>query len=203
MKKLIQLSLFAVTMFAVSLFTGCGGGSSDAMRRFLFETDRIGPKANAVGGNICVKTFKIASPFDSSSFVYKRASNDYELDYYNRFVTSPEILITQQCRNWLEKSGIFENVLNTSSIASADYILEGNVTSLYGDFAEVDSAFSVMQIRFFLIKQAEDKPVIVFSKDYKEKVEVSAASPEDIVAGYDKCLASIMSDFEKDVNGFK
>ena len=204
MKKITQLSLFTVTMLALPLFTGCGGDrSSDAMRHFLLETDRIGPRADAVGGNVCVKTFKISSPFDSSGFVYKKADNDYETDYYSRFITSPEILITQQCRNWLEKSGIFENVLNASSIVSADYILEGNIISLYGDFAEVDSVFAVMQIRFVLIKQTEGEPVIVFSKCYTEKIEVSAASPEDIVAGYDKCLVNIMIDFEKDVNGFK
>ena len=114
-------------------------------------------------------------------------------------IISPEILITQQCRNWLERSGLFKNVLNISSIASADYILEGNIINLYGDFAQGDLAFAVMQIRFFLIKETEDKPVIVFSKDYKEKIEVSAARPEDIVGGYDKCLENILSNFESDL----
>lgn len=201
MKNLRQLFLFAITIFSLLLFSGCGGGgrSSGSMRRYLFEADRTGPGGNAIGGNICVENFKIASPFDGCNFVYKRAMNDYETDYYNRFATSPEILITQQCRSWLEKSGIFRNVLNSSSAATADYILEGNVISLYGDFAQEGQAFSVMQIRFFLVDETGDKPVILFSKDYNEKIEVAATGPADIVGGYDEGLRNILSSFEKDL----
>ncbi|HPS55538.1 MAG TPA: hypothetical protein PLP05_08070 [Sedimentisphaerales bacterium] len=196
-----QLFLFTLTIFVLPLFTGCGvgGKSSDSMGRFLFETDRVGTAVNAIGGNICVKTFEIASPFDSDCFVYKRANNDYETDYYNRFVTCPDLLITQQCQKWLEKSGIFSNVLSCSSAVTADYILEGNVISLYGDFSEEKPTFAVMQIRFFLIKETGDKALVVFNKEYNEKIEVAAASPADIVSGYDKCLANILNSFEKDL----
>lgn len=201
MKNLRQLFLFAITIFSLLLLAGCGGGgrSPDSMRSFMFEADRIGPATNTIGGDIYVKTFKIARPFDSSSFIYKRAANSYETDYYNRFVTSPEILITQRCRGWLEKSDIFKNVLNSSSLVSADYILEGNVISLYGDFAHEGQTFTVVQIKFFLIKETGDKPVIIFSKDYSENVEVAATGPMDIVAGYDKGLINIFSSFEKDI----
>ncbi len=200
MKKLIPLSLFTIMMFVLPLFTGCGGDrSSDAVRYFMFEADRATLKADTIGGNICVKTFRMAFPFNSSNFVYKKQSKDYEYDYYNRFISSPEVLISQQCRNWLEKSGIFENVLNTSSIASADYVLEGNIINLYGDFAENDLAWAVMKIRFYLIKETKGEPVIMLNKGYEEKIEVAAASPEELVSGYGKCMENVLSNFESDL----
>jgi len=202
MKKLTWL-LFAVVVVVLPLFSGCGGSSSDGTRYFMFETDRALQKKATIGGNVFVKTFKMAFPFNSSSFVYKKQSKNYEYDFYNRFISSPELLISQQCRNWLEKSEIFENVLNSTSFASADYVLEGNVIKLYGDFAENDVGWAVMKIRFYLIKEIKVEPKIVLNRGYEERIEIATKTPEGLVGGYNECLKSILGKFESELAGLK
>jgi len=201
MKRLLSLSLAVSAVAGLFFMSGCGGGQASGTRYYLLDVNRPGSKLKTTGGNVCVKAFKIASAFDGSRLVYKKADRDYESDYYNRFMGSPEVQVTEQFRNWLGKSGIFENVINVSSIASADYVVEGNVVSLYGDFSEADKAYAVMEIRFFLVKMTEDGPTILFSEDYKETVEVSNEGADKLVLGYYECLEKIFSRFEKDVAG--
>ncbi len=201
MKKLIWL-LFAVVVVVLPLFSGCGG-SSDGTRYFMFETDRVLQKKATIGGNVFVKTFKIAFPFNSSSFVYKKQSKNYEYDFYNRFISSPELLISQQCKDWLEKSEIFKNVLNSTSFASADYVLEGNIIKLYGDFSENGVGWAVMKIRFYLIKGIKVEPKIVLNRGYEERIEIATKTPEGLVDGYNECLKNILGKFESELAGFK
>lgn len=59
----------------------------------------------------------------------------YETDYYNEFFISPGSLLAEELRQWMARSGLFEHVVGSPRAVEPNYILEGEVTALNGDYS--------------------------------------------------------------------
>jgi ABC-type uncharacterized transport system auxiliary subunit len=68
---------------------------------------------------------------------------------------------------------------------------------LYGDFSNESSPEAKMEIRFFVIKLSDKS--IVFGKTYSALANVESRTAEGVIAAFDKCLGTILSDLEKDL----
>jgi len=183
---------------------GCGIFSSDnpvdTRRFFLLETVRPGrvdpPDA---GPTLAVRRLQMSPRFDEKELVYRTSDFAYESDYYNQFLNAAGALIAEQTRRWVARAGLFAAVVSSGSDVLPTHVIEGNVTALYGDFRG-DSARGVLGIELFLIHaEADDGPAVVFHKDYRAAVDLSARTAEALVEAYNTGLGQILTEFEKDL----
>jgi cholesterol transport system auxiliary component len=182
------------------VISGCGGKSYQK-QRYLLETKRASSIAASRNENILeVRRFTINPAFSSKGLTYRKGEFEYESDFYNEFLISPDVMVTEKVRNWLSASGLSQRVLDPGSYLDPTYVLEGNVVALYGDFRMKTSPKAVMEISVFLLEMKSGAdPAIVFNKNYKTSVEVEFESDEGLVGALDRCLVEILTNLEKDL----
>jgi Protein of unknown function (DUF330). len=146
-----------------------------------------------------ISRFKISPSFDGREFIYRTGDLGYESDFYNQFFRAPESLITEEVRKWLSQSGLFKYVVDSTSNVEPNYILEGNVNDLYGDFRTSNTPKAVLEIQFFLIDETSTNPEIIFQNNYRREVVLSVSSPEALVNGWNEALQQILTALEEDL----
>ena len=96
-------------------------------------------------------------------------------------------------------SGIFSHVLDAFSGADFDYVLEGNVLALYGDYRRQDSPQAVLEIQFTLIDEHHTRDSVIFQKKYRALTDLTAQNAAQLVTGLNTCLADILTQLESDL----
>lgn len=198
--KLIKSFVGLGLVTSIMVISGCGGKSYQK-QRYLLETKRASSIAASRNENILeVRRFTINPAFSSKGLTYRKGEFEYESDFYNEFLISPDVMVTEKVRNWLSASGLSQRVLDPGSYLDPTYVLEGNVVALYGDFRMKTSPKAVMEISVFLLEMKSGAdPAIVFNKNYKTSVEVEFESDEGLVGALDRCLVEILTNLEKDL----
>ena len=67
----------------------------------LFESESV----------LNISKFRISPQFKGKNFVYRFGSHNYEIDFYNEFLISPDEMITDCTKKWLMDAGIFKYVM--------------------------------------------------------------------------------------------
>ena len=124
----------------------------------------------------------------------------YESDYYNGFFISPGPMLNRKVSQWLQDCGLFQYVSDSSGLIDAPYVLQGEVSSLYGDYSEKKAPKAVLEIGFFIFDESSSGSEIVFQKKYHEAVLVDGKKPNDLVTGWNECLKRILTSFEGDLS---
>ena len=201
--KIVKSLVVAVTIVIFISAAGCNQKSYQKMQYILEAKRAYPPEEKRIADSLFVNRFTINPEFDSKQFVYQISNFEYEADYYNEFYIPPAIMITQKVSNWLSESGLFQRVSESIGYSSTpDYILEGNIVSLYCDFRDPTLPMAVMEIRFFLSKnKSMEDPVLVFSKDYKFSFTFENGEYVNLIKAYDSCLTEILTKMEKDLSG--
>ena len=86
-------------------------------------------------------------------------------------------MVTAEVVKWLQASGLFKTVLDTPSQVLPDYVLEGAVSSLYGDFRDLDNPKAVLEIQFFLIAAKNPETNIVAQGQFRKELNIETVSP--------------------------
>ena len=199
--KIIKLFL---TVCSIILFISAAGCKSKSYekKQYILDAKRIYPPAqNKIAETLVVSRFTINPVFNSKRFIYQVGDFEYESDFYNEFFIPPAVMITEKVSNWLIESGLFEKVTESTGYAVApDYIMEGNIYSLYCDFRDKSLPMAVMEIHFFLSKNESMKePVVVFSKNYKFSFTFEKGVYVNLIKAFDSCLFEILARMEKDL----
>ncbi len=195
------LSLPCLCLLWISLIAGgCTTGPSHQKRDYILEAVRQGePLRAVVDGSLEVHRFSVDVEFAARNLVYRLDKFEYEVDYYRQFLVSPGTMITERMRDWLADSGLFTQVLPVGSRIVPHYTLEGNVTSLYGDFSKESAPAAVMEIRLFLLDNADDTQKVVFAETYRAATPVQEKTTEVFVEAVNESLVNILSHFESDL----
>lgn len=169
---------------------------------FLIEAQRPqaaqGPAAR-MDGTLQVRRFQIGPAYDSPAFVYRTSDSGYESDYYNAFFVMPASMLTEQCTRWLDASKMFERVVPLSSQVRGEYLLEGNVIALYGDYREASQPRAVIEMQILLLRDGVGEYEVVEHRDYSAHEAVTGRGGEALVAAWNRGLASILRDMESDL----
>jgi cholesterol transport system auxiliary component len=158
--------------------------------------------ATVKGSTLNVNRFTISPTSEGREFIYRTTDLEYKTDFYNQFFRPPDNIMTEAVRQWLNQTGLFEDVLTPVSQAIANYTVEGNIIELYGDYRNQTSANSVLTIQFFFLNTSVDTPdpTILLSKTYSSVQPIGTASPQSLMNGWNKALEEILNEFLGDLS---
>jgi len=198
--RLIVLCLKLFLIMLSMIVPGCSQKFYEK-QRYILDVQRASPASDIKNANIMeVRRFMIDRAFSAKGLTYRTGEYEYESDFYNEFLVSPSVMITEKVRNWLSASGLFRMVTNPGSYVESTHVIEGNIVALYGDYRDKTSPAAVMEIRIFLLKaKATEEPVIVFGKTYKSSVMLESEGAEGLIEGFDECLENILKSLESDL----
>lgn len=199
--KTEKLFLAACSLVLFITAAGCHSKSYEK-RQYVLDAKRTYPSVEkTIADTIFVNRFTINPVFGGKPFVYQISDFEYESDYYNEFFTLPAVIITERVSKWLSESGLFKRVSESTAYAvTPDYVMEGNINSLYCDFRDPSLPIAVMEIHFFLSEnKSQNEPVIVFSKNYKFSFNFKNGVYVNLIKAFDSCLTEILTKMEKDL----
>ena len=201
MKKLLLKPSYAPALL-FALVCGCVNleRSYPDKHYFVLEVGGIGQPSNQPGKGILeVSEMRVSPRYADPNFVYRLSETSYEADFYNQFLIAPAALVTEEVRKALIQSAIFEFVVSPSNQLPSTYRLQGTVNALYGDFRNNNAASAVIEIEFFLTRQASNPNEIAVAKRYSKSVPLTARSPEALVKGWDEALGAVLTSFIADL----
>jgi cholesterol transport system auxiliary component len=198
--RLIRSCFVLSAIVSAIILAGCSQKSYQK-QHYILDARRASSVAASDSGNILeIRRFTSNAAFSGKNLIYRSGEFEYESDFYNEFLISPAVMITEKVRNWLSTSGIFQKVLDPGSYVDATHVIEGNVIALNSDLRTKSQPTAVMEIRVFLLKiEPGREPVIVFGKTYKSSVGLESEGPEGLVSALDRCLVEILTDVEEDL----
>lgn len=194
---------------ALVLAASCASLSQPSPDKASFAIDPGSPTATlasqhvsvapSTGNVLRVRRLKVASPYNTLGFVYRSGHGAFRTDYYNGFVAEPDQLLTGELVKWLSQAGPFDSVVDTASGVAARYVLEGDVTALYGDYTDKAAPKAVIALRVFLFDDPAANLSIVFQKTYEAAAPIAAGDAESLVRGWDDAYRTILTDLTNDL----
>jgi len=148
-----------------------------------------------------IKPVKMTSHFRGKNIVFRVGENEFRSKENHEFFSEPEEMFTEQLKRWLQKSGLFSNVV-TDVDAPADLVLETAVTAFYGEQREQFSPQSVLEMQFFLTSSNADREQVLFQTGLRIDVDVAAATPANVVKGWKEGLEELLATVEDDFSGY-
>lgn len=178
---------------------GCAQPASNGSD-YVLEAARPGePRAAGRGAILEVRRFSIDAEFANRGLVYRVGDFEFEMDAYREFLISPAQMITERTRDWLSLSGLFDQVLVPGSRLEPTLTLEGNILALYGDLRDAAAPTAVMEMRCFLIADADAPQRVLFARHYRSVKPLQADTAESLVETLNACLVEILTNLEADL----
>jgi len=168
-------------------------------RYFMIEVQDGKNSSNPGTHVLSVPNLYISPRYADRNFIYRTSETEYEADFYNQFLSPPATMISEEVRQTLAATSPFKFVLGPASTLSANYVLEGSINVLYGDFRSPAAPAAVMEIEFFLHNENPAEAGIVLQKRYEKSVPLKERSPEALVRGWNRALEEIVALFVADV----
>ena len=193
-----------LTLLLVCLVGACVKLERPTLDRNFFTLDAIRPETGdkyvPIDKNLIVRRVKISPRYEDRDLVYKVGKNGFEADYYNSFFVPPSSMITQELRVWMGDSGVFANVLGPESLGTGEYLLEGLVNSIYGDYSTPNHK-AVLKMQFILLDNGNPDLPILYSQNFSREIPIEVTGPNALVQAMNKGLQSIFSELEKGLAG--
>ncbi len=199
-KPLIIISVLTFVLFP--LLTSCINldKSYPGKRYFVLHASRDkDTSSHDTEKDLTVRRIRVVSKYEGKGLVYRLDELSYESDFYNEFFISPVSMFTEEIRKRLAGSGLFKLVVAPSSILDTTYILEGTVTSLYGDYRIKSAPKAVLAIQFFLLQETDNGPKIIFQNRYRKEEPLNDNTPDALVKSWNSVFNQILSEFESDL----
>lgn len=147
------------------------------------------PVVKTTMGNASVTFVDGSAQFGAGNFQYRLSDADWETDPYNRFLNSPQEMMTVILRTWLAGSRQFSSVLLPGEGGVANLRIDTEVSELYIDFRNPEYPYAVvtMEIAVHQIVNSAVKSQIL-KRTFSARVPVAARTPEAFVAAWEIAL---------------
>ncbi len=199
MNRRMNVLVYLATILLGIVVGGCGQ-STTTQEYFILEASRkAAPIAAPVDATLEIRRLTINSAFATKKLIYRTGEFQYEPDFYREFLISPGPMIAEHTRRWLADSGLFTQVLPSTSQITATYTLEGTISALYGDFRDESAPVAVLEIRYFLIDRRTPDGAVVFSKSYRATSPILVRTVQALMDALSKDLADILTRLEADL----
>ncbi len=202
----LTIPMLALALSATAvLLSGCLGAlrqEPEPKSYYVIEArqaEQLHTARPALQGTLQVRDIRVAPPFNTRSLTYRSGQSEYSADYYHLYLAQPGDLVTQQVRAWLGQSGLFQSVALPGSGLNADFILEGLVTELYGDFRDDENARAVVAAQFFLLDDRGFRRDIILNRSYRRETRLPERSPEGLMAAMNQAFSDVLQALSADM----
>lgn len=188
--KAIAHRLLAVLASSV-LLSGCTLSFMDErMPSSAWQLEPGNPPSASrrIPGSVSIGFFDVSSPFGTGDFRYRLSESDWETDPYNRFVSSPQEMITTIVRSWVRDSGQFQSVALPNTGTIGGYHLEGDVTDLYVDFRNPDRPEAIIKMEIEVFSGSGQARKKLLTRTFVNRAPVRERSPEAFVDAWNAAL---------------
>jgi len=186
--------LLAAAVLALSSCSFMAVRSSS--QTFLLDPGAPPRAARTIGGDVQVGFVDVSSPYSLGNFQYRLTESDWETDPYNRFLTSPQEMMTGVIRSWLEKSRSFSTVVIPGSGAVPDFVIQCEVTAMLIDFRDPGSPSAVIRMKVLVTRASNSGPPEVVLRDtFDSRSPVTDRTPEAFVDAWNLALRKSMLSF--------
>jgi cholesterol transport system auxiliary component len=194
--------------FLVSMLSGCFGFGSkgavndDSPRYYVLDVARGGVATEFAKDRVLLlKPVRVTSLYRGKTLMFRVSDNEYRPQPPHQFFTEPSEMITEQLRRWLQKTGLFSQVVIADDVPS-DMVLEAAVTALYGEQRDQFSPQAVLEMQFFLMSNDENNTKPLFQTGLRVDVDIEQSAPENVVKGWKQGLEELFSTLEDDFSGY-
>ncbi|PCJ32129.1 MAG: ABC transporter [Gammaproteobacteria bacterium] len=203
MKTGIKLTLSLLLMALLTACMGIGTKDEEDIQHFyVIDVDRGSVAAEFVKNRVLrIKPVKVTSHFSGKQIVFRIGENEYQSQHNHEFFTQPDELFTEHLKKWMQKTGLFSHIV-IDDASPADMVLETAVTALYGDNREQFSPQAVLEMQFFLTKEAGDSSQALFQTGLRVDIDIEETTAANVVKAWNLGLVELLATVEDDFSGF-
>ncbi len=158
----------AFAIAALLLCAGCFTSSTPVPTAWTVAPADIKPAAprpDAFSNVTRQGALTVTAPFDSTSFVVRRADGSVARDSYNVFASPPSTLLRAAVRARLEADGRFGRVVPQSSSATADVQVEVLVCDLSLDCSQAERRTTRAAVSIDVLRAGRGARTVILSGD--------------------------------------
>ncbi|MDV5168526.1 hypothetical protein [Photobacterium rosenbergii] len=186
------LSLMLTAFLLVGVLAGCSVGDSIPQpTNYAMSASPPMVASARIGETLRIDHVRSVPPFNDTQMIYRLNEVRFEKDYYNRFISDPESILSNQLASWLQQSGLYDIIVLPSVHTPSNQVLQVTITKLFGDFRPGQQPTAVMEIQFFLVDNTDYRPGVVFSKTYTSRIPIENKSPLLLAEGYGVAMTRI------------
>jgi uncharacterized lipoprotein YmbA len=188
------------------LLTACfswGAGEEEELepRYYVVDVDRGAVAQEFPQGRVLLlKPVRVVPHFRDKAIVFRVNESEYQSQASHLLFSEPEEMFTAQLRRWLQKSGLFSQVVVDDSV-EADFVLESAVTALYGEKRPEYSPQSILEMQFFM-SNADDQQKMLFQTGLRVDVDIEQTTPGNVVTGWKQGLEELLATLEQDFSDY-
>ena len=184
---------------AITLVAGCSlTRPSPVKNTFLLDPPSPPAVATPKPATLRVGTFNVSAAYRDRAFTYRTGDVKFESDFYNEFFVAPGAMIGQATAKALAAANVFSRVVPAGTAPEeGDFVLEGFVADLYADTRQPPAA-GVVGVNFYLTRTTFPSTV-VWSREYRERVTLSASTPEALATAWNEALGVVLRRLSQDL----
>lgn len=205
MKPLESVFKVFILLSLISLLSACfswGGGEDedDTPRYYVVDVDRgVVAQEFAEDRVLLLKPVRVVPHFRGKTIVFRVNESEYQSQPPHELFTEPEEMFTAQLKRWLQKTGMFSQVVTDDSV-EADLVLESAVTGLYGEKRPEYSPQAVLEMQFFMTSADDNKNL--FQTGLRVDVDIEETTPGNVVTGWKQGLGELLATLEQDLSAY-
>ncbi len=190
----------ALVAIAAIVLAGCSlSRPAPVKQQYLLDPPAPAAVAKSQPTSVRIGNVNVAAPFRGRSFVLREADLRYETDYYNEFLVPPATMLTELTGRALERSKAFSRVVPPGYSADADWVLDGFVSSLYGDERDGKKVSADVTVSYFLFQSGGGSGMPVWTRDYQKHVPLAASTTEAYAAALNTAFGEIFAELARDL----
>ena len=190
----LALIAFAAALASCSL-------SRQALVKHTFLLEPASPPMASVQklASLRVGTVNVAAPYRGKAFVYRSDELKFEADFYSEFFVAPTAMLSEATARALASANVFRRTIPPGAADAGDYVLDGFASELYGDVRDAARPAAVIAITFYLSPANAITPNVIWSREYRQRAPVAAATPEALARAWNVALSTILADLARDL----
>ena len=179
--------------------SGCFRRAYPTKSQYVIAVERSGPRRVPSAGVLRLNHVSSSVQYDRRSFVYRTGEQTFADDFYNAFYVAPSRMVSSLLGRWLEASGLFSAVVDASSLATADWVMEARVIDLYVDQRDKSAPIAVVGFQARLLAPGRSKMTAVLERIYSDSEPAKARNGDAYVAAWATALTRALGKLENDL----